>query len=706
MNYRYAGLIGVFLLAVSVPAIMISEYDRDRPAQPRQASLLPTTFARTPRRVPPDLGAYLSIRTDSVQTRKAIAAIRAATALAERERYEGALQEYDRAIELLPSLGDWLHVFSAGVAATAGDTAQVHERLAGLDPALLEEWAWRARLRAYRNANDRAGALQIARQASSTGSARRRAEGWRAIGELELLRQDSAAARSAFGNAIRAWPYSDVALDAARLLGDLAGLSADEQLAIGRIYLRFGNSKRGLDGLTSYLSSPAADPDTMMRVRFEIGRAHFEAGKYSDAERMLNLVTSNNALGAEARFLAARAAYRAGRTEEGKQRFAEVVGRFPGSDAATRALFMLGDLEHDAQNVSAAQAWFRRTVQAGGTSENAGVAHMRLVTIALSQRDTAAAVEQLESYRRTFSAGARAQQSAYWLGKLNGSTADLRSAVNANSFSWYGFKANQLLSDGDAPEFGASPVTEAGLQRTVEAAVERLDVLYELGWPEAAAFELRRVRDYFAEQPTALLSLAELLIERERLSAGIGIGQELLRAESGVPSRRLMRVLYPLPHRALIVREARRYDIDPYFMAALIRQESAFNPRATSSAGAMGLMQVMPSTGRVLARSMGIRRFNTAMLHDPATNVRIGARFLSDMIRTWGDRPDYVLAAYNAGPSRMARWRRLPEARDPDLFLERIPFDETRDYVRVVQLNTRIYELLYSAEEVSGAAQK
>jgi soluble lytic murein transglycosylase len=158
-----------------------------------------------------------------------------------------------------------------------------------------------------------------------------------------------------------------------------------------------------------------------------------------------------------------------------------------------------------------------------------------------------------------------------------------------------------------------------------------------------------------------------------------------------------MRVMYPFPYRDLITREANKYRIDPFFAAGLIRQESAFNPNAVSSAGAIGLMQVMPSTGRAVARRMGIRRFRTASLRQPEMNLRIGTRFLADMTKTWGGRVDKVLAAYNAGPTRMERWSAFPEAAQPDWFLERIPFDETRDYVRVVQLNARIYRTLYGS---------
>jgi soluble lytic murein transglycosylase len=241
------------------------------------------------------------------------------------------------------------------------------------------------------------------------------------------------------------------------------------------------------------------------------------------------------------------------------------------------------------------------------------------------------------------------------------------------------------------------PITPQEITQAVEAALIRIDLLSAVGWTEAASFELDRIRSYFDDEPLALYSLGEGLNQRNQTIAGIAIGRELHRRGGEGWNRRLLRIVYPMPYRDLIVKYARPHGISPYFIAALVRQESMFNPSATSSAGAMGLMQVMPSTGRRVARTLGIRRFRTRMLYTPETNIRIGSRFLADQIKTWGGRADFVLAAYNAGPSRVDRWRRFPEARDGDLFMERIPFDETRDYVRVVQLNARIYQTLYGS---------
>jgi soluble lytic murein transglycosylase len=155
-----------------------------------------------------------------------------------------------------------------------------------------------------------------------------------------------------------------------------------------------------------------------------------------------------------------------------------------------------------------------------------------------------------------------------------------------------------------------------------------------------------------------------------------------------------------------VVPEAKERDLDPYLIAGLIRRESAFSPEVVSSAGAVGLMQIMPQTGRGLARGAGLRNYDPDLLKQPEINVHLGTRYFRSLLdRFDGDLP-LVLSAYNAGPTRARRWEELPEAADMDLFTERIPYGETRDYVRHVLLHRALYSALYPDLEADpdGAA--
>jgi soluble lytic murein transglycosylase len=193
----------------------------------------------------------------------------------------------------------------------------------------------------------------------------------------------------------------------------------------------------------------------------------------------------------------------------------------------------------------------------------------------------------------------------------------------------------------------------------------------------------------------SLLRLAKELNARGYTREGINLGWEVRR--DGRPwDRNLLAAVYPFPYREIVFAEAEERGVDPFLVAGLIRQESAFWVSARSRADARGLMQVLPSTGRELARTQGPSAFRAdEHLFQAEINIHLGAAFFVDMRRRFGDDLPIILSAYNAGPSRAARWRRYPEAGDWPRFVERIPFVETRGYVKNVTANRAIYAWLY-----------
>ena len=168
--------------------------------------------------------------------------------------------------------------------------------------------------------------------------------------------------------------------------------------------------------------------------------------------------------------------------------------------------------------------------------------------------------------------------------------------------------------------------------------------------------------------------------------------------DAGSWDQQILRVTYPFPYRELVRREAEEWGIDPFMMAAIIRQESAFKADIVSRAGAIGLMQVMPPTGAQLARTHGPNGFTERSLTKPEVNLHLGAAFFVDMSKRYDDELPLVLSAYNAGPTRATRWRRYPEVSDPLRFTERIPFVETRGYVKSVRRNLGLYRALYGKD--------
>lgn len=137
-------------------------------------------------------------------------------------------------------------------------------------------------------------------------------------------------------------------------------------------------------------------------------------------------------------------------------------------------------------------------------------------------------------------------------------------------------------------------------------------------------------------------------------------------------------------------------------VAGLVRQESAFAPDAHSPANALGLMQLLPTTARRLAKQAKIRYAHSRLL-DPDYNVRLGTIYVAGLQRQFGT-IESALAAYNAGEDRVALWTAGQNYREPAEFVESIPFTETRQYVQIVTRNADIYRRLYGAENESRIA--
>jgi tetratricopeptide (TPR) repeat protein len=157
----------------------------------------------------------------------------------------------------------------------------------------------------------------------------------------------------------------------------------------------------------------------------------------------------------------------------------------------------------------------------------------------------------------------------------------------------------------------------------------------------------------------------------------------------------IWKAYYPLGYSKHIYAAAGKFDVDPLFMAAMIRQESVFDPGDTSWANAKGLMQIIPSTGWKIAKKLGMGDYRTRKLYEIPTNVRMGAYYIGEQIKNHGGNLYQALAAYNAGSHRVARWKKAFPTDDIDEFVESIEFLETRNYVKIVMNNYWEYQRIY-----------
>lgn len=148
---------------------------------------------------------------------------------------------------------------------------------------------------------------------------------------------------------------------------------------------------------------------------------------------------------------------------------------------------------------------------------------------------------------------------------------------------------------------------------------------------------------------------------------------------------------FPVAHRALVERYAKRYGVDSSLIFSVIRQESAFMVDAVSSAGALGLMQLMPGTGKRVARRLKRNITTRSGILHVENNIELGSHYLRQMLDRFGENPALAAAAYNAGPNRASKW--IPSQRTPtDLWVEAIPFTETRNYVKNVLAFMMVYD--------------
>lgn len=638
---------------------------------------------------------------DGVQAMtRGLAALRA-------EQPAQAKLEFQRAATLLPALEDWALLYAATAAAAARQPDTVDVLLARVDPWLALERGWRARVDALRRSGGTDRALPIALDAAARASEpERRAAAWLEAAQIQLALRDTASAIASLRGAMDEAPVATVALDAARLLASLPRIAPEHHLALGRLYARHSNSTRAIGGIDRYLAAGSGTAEQRAGARVEAARALFDARKYVEAERRLAAAIGEalpDSVAAEARLLLGRAQYRQNKVTAGRATLAAVADAHPATRAAAEALYIVADLDHDAGRLTVARGLYTRAVDSRRGDAAAGDAAVRLGGLLLSSGEATAAVRVFETYHAAQPSGERRQQAAFWAGRAHLQAGDstaarryLREALSLDPVTWYGQRSADLLdtdtwTDSLAP---ATPTGDTG-RALAEAVLHRMDLLTQLGLEDAFQVELARARTKLSGQDGAVYAVAEGLHARSgRLLTAVLLGREIKRRE-GAWNTRLLRIVYPFPYRDEIIAHATTRGLDPYLVAGLIRQESLFNPSAKSSAGAMGLMQVRPATGRELARKDGVRSFQPAHLNTPDTNVRLGTLYFRDLLARYDGRVGYVLAAYNAGPSRVARWRDLPEAGDPDLFAERIPFRETREYVKVVQQNARIYRAIY-----------
>ena len=482
-----------------------------------------------------------------------------------------------------------------------------------------------------------------------------------------------------------------------------------------------------LDALRSMNAVSAVAPDEAPAVLFF-------AGRYGEAIPALRSALDGG-LSAErsarARFYLGQALLRQGAVDEGVAVLRRVVDDLPGSDLAARALLRAGRRLEVAGRLRDAGDLYQQAAQTLPSSPAAQEAHARLVFTLTMRGAAPEAVAAAQALADGGTEGKSKGLGLLWAGKgllkagdQAQATALLARAAELDTDGYGGLRARAIL-DGDARasqgptglDLGVLQPTNddvaalegwlkgRGLDSTAlereqagEPGYQRAALLYRVGLSEWAAWELQELGARWESDPARLYGLARYAADRGDTTLGMRFALAAQKAAGGALAaqpRLLQRLIYPLPYAELITAQARQRGVDPLLFAGLIRQESTFNPTARSSANALGLAQVVPSTGQGIANALGRQPFNSDDLFRPQVAIEFGVFYLGNQLRQYDGRVYPALAAYNAGGGNANQWLAEFGMDDPDVFAEQIPFAETSYYVQIVYENYQHYRRLY-----------
>jgi len=258
----------------------------------------------------------------------------------------------------------------------------------------------------------------------------------------------------------------------------------------------------------------------------------------------------------------------------------------------------------------------------------------------------------------------------------------------SREYNFYGQLASEEL--GGAPGAGISAATYQPSDAEIEAiqalpAIRRTLLLYRMDMRTEAAREWAWATRNFSDQ--LLLVAAEVARRNEMYDRSISAADRTVQMHD-------FNLRYPAPYRETLQENLNKHGLEEAWVYGLMRQESRFVTRAKSNVGAAGLMQIMPDTARWVARQIGMKGYRKALIHRLDVNVKLGTYFMKAVYNQFDANPALASAAYNAGSTRAMQWCG-PQSLEGAIYVETIPFDETRDYVKKVMSNTVYYSKLF-----------
>jgi soluble lytic murein transglycosylase len=495
-------------------------------------------------------------------------------------------------------------------------------------------------------------------------------------------------------------------------------------------------NKRYSDALKDLESLFETDKEAAQIPQLQLWRgiSLFGTAQYHAAIQTLNSLTSPSpAIAAQAHFTIAECYRRLDNYPQFKQTVADMQPDFASSRWREEALFSIGNYNLVRRNLEDSMSFYRMIVEQFPTGSRAEDCHWRLAWHEYRQGNYRQALDLFVTQLSRFPSSSYRPAALYWVGRCHQNLREPAEAVQtyrtvAEEFPthYYGQLARKGLASLNDPakaayrvvsrtetvmsEFSGKPGRQAQtdlavVQKVSVNAWPRVRALARVQLFELAAGELLRPQVYGSSRAIDFQA-AQLFYKGKNFYQTTRTLRRVFPDYLELPfvslPREVWEMFYPVNYDSIIFRETKRYNIDPLLIMALIRQESSFNPKAVSPANAHGLMQLLPSTARRLARRMGVRRPSVAGLHDPDLNIRLGTRYFSDLLTRFNGEEDKVLAGYNAGEHRVESWLSEGNYTDSAEFVENIPFSETRNYVKIIFRNYFFYRKLHGAPADQG----
>ncbi len=548
-----------------------------------------------------------------------------------------------------------------------------------------------------------------------------------AEGEVELALGQRQMAVEIFKRLLLGHPLSAQARIARQRITDLgaeSALTVTDLQGLGDAYYQAGRYAEAAGQYGALIHTP--ELSAWERNEFAVAEAACELhlGRLTQAEAEA-LPNTDDESGARRLYLLMELARDREDTGAQQRIVTKMEARFPRSPWLAEALFSSGNMYLLRLDYPTAIKYYLYLAEHFPAYKYAAAAHWRAAWLSYRLGQYTEAAQLFSQQIRLYPAASVTVSALYWQGRLYETldrapglaAANYRAILRAYPHYFYAQLARERL----AALGNTEPVAAPGLSRFRETPAPQMASSFPMDSPHLAMARLLAnagLNEYIpreiAADPNAsrwsALAEAQIYSSYGEYFLALRAVKRALPYASTAPFQSIpmvyWKILYPTPWWSTIVAESKKNGLDPYLVASLIRQESEFDPSAVSYAHAYGLMQLLPSIGRKMAREEGMRSFRTFQLLDPEINIRLGTRYLRQMLDEFGGVPAYALAAYNAGDYRVADWRAEGPYSGIGEFVESIPFTQTRNYVEAVLRNEETYKAIeeYARSQSSETA--